>query len=268
MHTLVGWLIVLDIPSETWYNAIAQRFSQRKYSGEVPSDEVTERIERVCNDFRPFSGARAVLVRNPAKEVFKGAVGEFFYKVTETPYYITFIGDMRAPNVQAVMGYLGEGIILDATALGLNTCWVGGFYRPEEVQRQINLKEGERVLAITPVGYAEKETDRVGVSTKPYRRKSLDKLIVSGEVSNDWIKTALETARIAPSAANRQPWRFHITDDSITISTNSERKDFRVSRRLDCGIVMLHIELGALVSGVKGSWEFLEHPKVARYRIN
>ncbi len=259
---------MLDIPVNSWYEAVSLRHSQRKYSGEVPSDEVTARIERVCNDFRPFPGARAVLVRNPGKEVFKGAVGEFFYKVTETPYYITFIGDMDASNVQSVMGYLGEGVILEATALGLNTCWVGGFYRPEEVMKQINLEDGERVLGITPIGYSKEEADRVGVSSKQYRRKDLSKLIVKGEVSDGWVRTALEAARIAPSASNRQPWRFSIDDDSITVSTDSERKDFRISRKLDCGIAMLHIELSALATGVRGSWEFLEYPDIAIYRVS
>ncbi len=257
----------MDIPVDSWHEAVSLRHSQRKYSGEVPSDEVTDRIEKVCNDFRPFPGARAVLVRDPAKEVFKGAVGEFFYKVTETPYYITFIGDMDAPNVQAIMGYLGEGIILEATALGLNTCWVGGFYRPQEVMKQIDIAEGERVLGITPIGYSKEETDRVGVSSKQYRRKDLSKLIQSGDISDNWVKTALEAARIAPSAANRQPWKFDINENSITVSSNSKRKDFRVSKNLDCGIAMLHIELGALVSGVKGGWEFLDPPVVARFGI-
>ncbi|MBY8999194.1 MAG: nitroreductase family protein, partial [Candidatus Thorarchaeota archaeon] len=179
----------------------------------MPKDDVTSRIESVCNNFRPFPGARAVLVRDSGKDVFKGAVGEFFYKVKETPYYITFIGDMDAPNIQASMGYLGEGIILEATTLGLNTCWVGGFYRRESVIRQIDLEDRERVLGITPIGYSKEEEDRVGVSSKKYRRKMLDNLIVSGEVSdNNWCMAALEAARIAPSAGNRQPWRFQIND--------------------------------------------------------
>ena len=258
----------MDIPCDSWYKAISLRHSQRKYSGEVPSEEVTNKIERVCNEFRPFPGARAVLVKDPSKEVFKGAVGEFFYKVTETPYYIAFIANMNAPDIQAITGYLGEGIILEATSLGLNTCWVGGFYRPEEVMKQINLEEGEKVLGITPIGYSKEETERVGVSSKQYRRKSLSTLIMRGEASDNWIKTALEAARVAPSAANRQPWRFSIEEDSITVSTNRTRKNFRISRVLDCGIAMLHIELGALVSGVKGGWEFLCHPEVARYKIN
>ncbi len=234
----------------------------------MPNDEVTSRIESVCNNFKPFPGARAVLVRDSGKDVFKGAVGEFFYKVKETPYYITFIGDMDAPNVQVIMGYLGEGIILEATILGLNTCWVGGFYRRESVMQQIDLKDGERVLGITPIGYSKEEKDRVGVSSKKYRRKMLDNLIVSGEVSdNNWRMAALEAAMIAPSAGNRQPWRFQINDDAITVSSNSKREGFGVSRRLDCGIAMLHLELGSLVSGVKGNWKFLDYPEIARYSI-
>jgi nitroreductase len=258
----------LDIPIDSWYKAIFLRHSQRKYSGEVPGDEVTSRIEEVCNEFRPFSGARAVLVREPRERVFKGAVSEFFYKVTETPHYVAFIGDVGVPEVQAITGYLGEGIILEATALGLNTCWVGGFYRPDEVVKQINLETDEQVLGITPIGYSKEEKDRVGVSSKQYRRKDLNGLIVRGKVSDNWIQTALEAARIAPSAGNSQPWRFSVDDASITVTTTTTRRYSGVSRELDCGIAMLHAELGALVAGVSGDWEFLDYPEIARYRIS
>jgi hypothetical protein len=134
--------------------------------------------------------------------------------------------------------------------------------------KQIDLEDGEQIMGLTPIGYSKDESDRVGDSSKPYRRKDLAKLILSEDInSQEWIKSALEAARIAPSAANRQPWRFDITDDSIAISSNSRRQDFKVSRRLDCGIAMLHLELGALSKGVQGTWEFLEHPEVARYKF-
>jgi len=259
---------LLELPVESWYEAIFLRHSQRKYSSRIPSDEVTARIEKVCSEFKPFPGARAVLVRTPATDVFKGAIGPYILKVTEAPYYIAFIATMSAPNIQTITGYLGEGIILESTALGLNSCWVGGFFRREAVMKQIDLQDGERVLAITPVGYSKEEDNRVGVSTKRFRRKNLEKLVTSGTIDdNEWVAAALEAARVAPSAANRQPWRFQIREDSITLTSNSKREGFRVSRRLDCGIAMLHLELTALANGVKGSWEFLEHPGVARYKI-
>jgi len=167
----------MEIPIDSWYDAIFLRHSHRKYSGGFANDDLISRIERVCDEFRPFPGAKAVLVKDSGKDVFKGAISEFFYKVTETPYYIVFIGDMGIDNVQAITGYLGEGIILEATALGFNTCWVGGFYRKEGVLKQIDLQNDEQVLAITPIGYSKDEADRVGASAKKYRRKSIENLV-------------------------------------------------------------------------------------------
>ena len=258
----------MEIQAEAWYKAIFLRHSQRKFSGEVPDERITSTIEQLCSEFSPFPGVRSVLVREPANDVFKGAVGQYFFKVTEAPYYVAFIGDMNTPNVQASAGYIGEGIVLEATSQGLNTCWVGGFFRRETVEKQIDLREKEQILAITPIGYSKDEKDRVGISTKQYRRKGRNELIIFDEGENsDWKYQAIEAARLAPSAANRQPWEFTISRASVTISSNKQREGFGVSRRLDCGIEMLHLELGALVNGIRGQWEFLSHPDVARFRF-
>ena len=262
-------MTIVELPVATWYDALFLRRSQRKYSGEIPDEKITSRIERVCADFRPFTGTRAVLVREPANDVFKGAIGSYFFKVTDAPYYIAFMADMKVPNAQSITGYLGEGIILEATSLGLNTCWVGGFFRRDSVMKQVTLQRNERVLAITPVGYSSKRSDRVGAVPINYRRKDLSKLVIGGSLDKGkWIKSALDAARIAPSATNRQPWRFQISDDSITVSSDRSREGFGVSRRLDCGIAMLHLELGARSTGVQGSWEFLGFPNVAKYNIS
>lgn len=258
----------MRIPVETWLEAIFLRHSQRKYSSEIPRSEVVKKVAEVCEEFRPFPGARANLVLEPADGVFKGIIGSYF-KITDAPHYIALIGDMRVPNVQAITGYMGEGIILEATALGLNTCWVGGFFQRDTVMKQVDLQDHERILGITPIGYSLNEDDRVGRSSKPYRRKELGKLVAHGDVPvGSWVESALNAARVAPSAANRQPWRFRIDKDSITVSSDKKRTGFGVSRRLDCGIAMLHVELGARISGMGGSWEFLAHPGVAAYRIN
>jgi hypothetical protein len=81
-----------------------------------------------------------------------------------------------------------------------------------------------------------------------------------------WIKTSLEAARLAPSAINRQPWGFEVGKDSITVYIRTVTPDFNVSKRLDCGIAMLHIEVAALNYGIKGSWELLPAPQIARFR--
>ncbi len=80
-----------------------------------------------------------------------------------------------------------------------------------------------------------------------------------------WIECGLEAARLAPSAVNRQPWRFQIEANSVTISVDSEKNTYNIPKRLDCGIAMLHFELGAYVHGIKGKWEFLNTPQVAKF---
>ena len=65
----------MDIPVDSWFDAIYLRHSQRRYSGEKPDEELVNRLDMVCNDFQPFSGARAVLVRQPGEDVFRGIIG-------------------------------------------------------------------------------------------------------------------------------------------------------------------------------------------------
>jgi hypothetical protein len=70
---------------------------------------------------------------------------------------------------------------------------------------------------------------------------------------------------LAPSAVNRQPWGFDLEDDSITVHVRTGGPEFSVSKRLDCGIAMLHIEVAAMSCGVRGEWQFLKAPQVARF---
>ena len=69
----------------------------------------------------------------PADKVFRGMIGSYG-RINGAPAFIAFIGDMQSQYVQEEVGYTGEGIILEATALGLGTCWVGGFFKPDVVK--------------------------------------------------------------------------------------------------------------------------------------
>jgi len=248
----------MNIPVESWYGAIAVRRSRRKYKSEPIDSKKIERLEEVCRMFRPFPDTRAVLVKEPSEDVFKGFIGAYG-KVDNAPCYIAFIADMRSPRVQPCTGYTGEAVILEATTLGLATCWIGGFFRPDLVHAHLGLLETERVLSVTPVGIAsedwsfqEKLLTAFGAN---HKRKSLDEL-VSGEITHEWQRTALESARLAPSAVNRQPWRFKVEDSSISVEMDNLKDNYKVSKRLDCGIAMLHLEIGARKAGVKGEWIF------------
>lgn len=261
------------LPVQKWYKAIFTRKSRRNFLSDNISHDSLAQLEKVCAALSSsISGVQAVVVSQNPYEVFKGIVGSYG-KITGAPAYVAFVGNMNDPNVQEKAGYLGEGVILEATALNLATCWVGGFFKPEAVANQINLEGNERVLAVSPIGYVKQEYSiqeklmSSMVSSK--KRKDLSNLLLeqSSYSLEGWKKTALEAARLAPSAVNRQPWRFSVGDSYIKVSIDTPRDTKGISRRLDCGIAMLHLELGAMYAGVKGSWEYLTDPDVAIYKI-
>ncbi len=262
----------MNIPDERWYRVIEKRRSRRRFRPEPLEASLLSQIVATCTQFKPFPNARAVLVTEPPDTVFKGAVGPYG-KIKGAPAFIAFIGNMDSPNVYEQVGYTGEGIILEAEAMNLATCWVAGFFRPKVVASLTRIDEGERVLAVTPIGYATKrhsleERVMTGFGLTHRRRPLLGLVTGLRELEwPQWVKLALEAARLAPSAVNRQPWRFKVEPNSITVSVNTLGREYGLSKRLCCGIAMLHIEVAALSYGIRGRWEFLEPPLVARFTI-
>lgn len=212
-----------------------------------------------------------MLSDNSPDAVFRGAIGPYG-RVKGAPAFIAFIGKTEDPFVNEKLGYTGEGIILEATALGLATCWVAGFFREERAAILTGIRPGEKVFAVTPIGFSPQDfTFEEKMMTgfgRTHTRKPLSEL-VSGLDEKNWpagLRQALECARSAPSAINRQPWRFHIEKSAVTVSVDSAVSlEFGISKRLDCGIAMLHLEVALAAQGTGGKWEFLEPPRVARF---
>jgi hypothetical protein len=175
--------------------------------------------------------------------------------------------------MQEKMGYTGEAAVLEATSHGLGTCWVALTYNAKAVKSLIKLGENEKLICVSPVGYTSEtwsfEEKAFSVFGAYHQRKPLPTMTsgLAESARPDWAKAAVEAARLAPSAMNRQPWSFHISKDSTTVSVKNRGLEFNVAKRLDCGIAMLHIELGALSKGVKGHWELLKQPQVAKFIV-
>jgi nitroreductase len=143
-----------------------------------------DRLQTICREFRPFPQARADLVTQSPDKILKGAVGPYG-KVKGARALIAFTGNMDDPYVQETVGYIGEGVILEATAMGLATCWVGGFFRPKVAASVVGVHGSEKVLAVTPVGRAAKRLTREEIIMtgfgRNHRRKPLAELaLLSG----------------------------------------------------------------------------------------
>jgi nitroreductase len=176
-------------------------------------------------------------------------------------------------------GYQMERIILEATRLGLGTCWLGGTFTKSSFPRKINADEDELVPAVTAIG-APAETRRlIEVIRRPnpeverrlpfetlFFNLGFDRPLTLQEAAG--YAEPLEMVRIAPSASNKQPWRIIQEGDSWHFylqRTPGYRERLLVRwatvadmQRLDLGIAMLHFELTAVELGLSGRWQRAE----------
>ena len=264
----------MEIPEERWFKAIFERESRRKFNSQKIEKTKIESLQNLIdkvNDFLP--GVRIVLVENRIDDIFTGIIGSYG-KITGASVYLAFIGNTAVSHIDENIGYGGETLILEATSLGLDSCWVSGTFKADNVKEDIKLSKNEKIYAVSPIGYAE---DKPALSEKilkkmvsSHKRKDMEELVLH-EIDNEWpkwIKTALKAARLAPSAVNRQPWRFIIKDNTIIITAKKDIKTSNYSYKLDCGSAMLHIHIGSLKEGVTGKWEYLDDDYIAKFSVN
>jgi nitroreductase len=255
------------------YEATEHRHSLRSYTGEaLPADKRQMLLDFMENGWEPYPGGttRAVLLegRDVTKQIFKGVIGSYG-AVQNAPAVVAFVADVKEPFFYEATGYMGEQIVLYATWLGFDTCWVGGFFRPETAGELIGLAANERVVAVSPIGFGKKD----GMSslyeglfkfgTKRGKRKGIEEIsYLEDAVPPRWFDRGMDTVQIAPSSFNAQPWHvMYHRDGRIAMSSITEYKDKKPlfkgapnSSRLCCGIAMLHFKVATRALGIEGRW--------------
>jgi len=265
-----------------WYDAIATRRSRRRYSDRKVAPAALEALRAFCDSFRLAPGARVELVEGGGG-VFTGLLDRFggaYGRVEGAPWTAAFIGPK---GCETEVGYVGEAFILEATRLGLGTCWVAGMFDRKTAAGLLKLHRGEHLVAVSPVGHPlERKQVVERMMSKAVRsaaRRQVEEIAPgltrglgqaggygpAGAAWPDWAVSAVEAARAAPSGANRQPWRFRLQDRALVMG-RAERTYWTAP--IDFGIAMLHVELGAAHEGVRGAWEHLPEPDVARFVPN
>ncbi|OFV84444.1 MAG: hypothetical protein A2W26_14245, partial [Acidobacteria bacterium RBG_16_64_8] len=142
-----------EVPTAEWAAAIVARHSARTFTGREANPALLEPLERFCGGLPGGEVARVALVRGVPDALFTGIVGSYGRVVGATSALV-MIGTETEPAAQECVGYLGEAVILEATSLGLGTCWVGGYFDRPLATELVALSSRERVLAVSPVGDA------------------------------------------------------------------------------------------------------------------
>jgi len=258
----------------SYIEAIRRRFSVRHYQAKPIPEEILETIEKASRTCTPLD--EKIQMHCHLIKEGKQVAGLMTLQTGRSwlfgsaPHFIIATA-LETPGYMLETGFRMEQMVVLATTQGLGTCWIGGLFTEEQIAGFLKLPDGERVIAITPLGYPDNSFygrtvhNLMHVHTPGSQRRKPIEQIVSGpkfglplETSDRELLEVLELTRLAPSWTNSQPWRFLVDGDDIIALAEIKSSRFyhgKLYYRLDVGIAMSHFYLSAKELGWQGKWQ-------------
>jgi hypothetical protein len=155
---------------------------------------------------------------------------------------LVMVGKKNDANLKEKIGYYGELLVLEATCLGLGTCWVGVTFNAESPV--FGLKKEETLVCVIPIGYVEELSFREKMIHQMVagKSKSIPSMLVSNVNPPDWLLSGIKAVQKAPSAVNKQPVHFEYKAGILTVFVEDDGKFSLV----DLGIAKAHFEQAAI----------------------
>lgn len=181
------------------------------------------------------------------------------------------------------LAYVVHDLVLHLTHLGIGTVWMGGAFNPADIRKSTRVGADEIIAAICPLGYAHTKKRLIDyaapVVLRTVKRKPMDTTFFYGDFQTPLgdhggpLHDALDVARRAPSAKNKQSWRAVVSGDRTRIHLYAEfklRKQVGTGRKqyacppeyLDVGTFYRSLEIGLVASGITGAL-VVEEPDIA-----
>ena len=128
--------------------AIVARHSVRRYTTRPIGDDAVGRLRAAIEEANEAPGLSIQFVRNEP-DAFSNPLKTLgqFRNVSNYLAFVTPEGD----DQDELVGYYGEGLILLAQQLGLNSCWVGGTFDRKRTVYRAN--PGQRLALVATLGY-------------------------------------------------------------------------------------------------------------------
>ena len=230
---------------EKYRQAIGQRVSTRRFAGGAVAESELDKLRGLVGAYNEESGLSMQLVvgdtapfeGKQASGMFQGSSG-----------YLALIGKASDAHRMEKEGYFGERFVLEATSMGIGTCWVASSFGREKSAASVG--EGEILDLAIVFGIAEK---KLSLKEKMIRKvlgknaRTIADVAPDAEVSPEWFKAGVYAVMKAPSTKNSMPFLFAFNNGAAVAKAVGDHERVMV----DLGIAKLHFEIGA----GNGKWE-------------
>ena len=233
---------------EEYLSAMKKRCSRRKYINRTIDPKYVKQLEDNLTLYNKESGLNIKLVIGSGAELFNGFRKSYGLFVG-VQNYIAMIGSKELPDRMEKVGRFGEKIILEATAMGLSTCWVGTSYDKKAAATLCSAND--TLDCVIAIGYSDKKhslKERMMEYGMHRQNKAKKTLTEAENPVPEWFKQGMDAVYLAPTARNLRPFVFKYKDGQVTAFITNPTE----TAMIDLGIAKLHFELGA--GG--GSWEY------------
>lgn len=215
-------------------DVVAARRSVRRYEPRpIEADKIARLRELTAGANAEAAGLALQLVTDEPDAFGRSFLARYGHFKNVRNYIAVVAPDTDEGGIAA--GRHGEKIVLEAKAMGLDSCWVGLTFKRGKVP--VDIAPGMKLHAVIALGYGA-ETPRAHKSKRP---ADVSEGYGGGNVAFD---RGVDCALLAPSALNRQNFRFVLGSDGA-VAARAKRRGYAA---LDLGIAVFHFEYA---SGLK-----------------
>lgn len=222
----------------TLYEAISVRVSTRSFDGAELSPEQIRELQDLCREVEiesagdsPFGNKVRLALAGKQGGDKSVRMGTYGLIANASGFVVPAVArGGKSSGTMEDVGWAVEKVVLELTARGYATCWIGGVFSRSRAAEAVQATADELVPAIIAFGWPSdrrKLADRVVTASARARvRKPLEAIVfdpsdpsdgLPGGVSNGsvsygsfdepWLDV-VRAVQAGPSASNKQPWRF------------------------------------------------------------
>ena len=171
----------------------------------------------------------------------------------------------RCKHYEIGFGYSFEHVCLYAESLGVGTVMLAASLSRAAFEKAMDVQDDEVLPVASPVGYpSQKKSIRESLMRKGLKadkRIPFEQLFFDKQYGNKLSASsagifadALEMARWAPSAGNKQPWRGVVIGDTVHFYKEKSMRNSPLGdiQKVDVGIALAHFDLTMQEEGHKG----------------